>query len=224
MSKLTKTSEQQTKKSIAYEQIRSSIINQTLPPGTPLVERTICEALSTSRTPVREAIQQLAAEGLVDILPGNVALVSDITYDKIVEIYNIREVLEGLAARTSALLIGETQLQELGTVLECSEQTDSLQDPKTFHDCDLKFHNIIVSSCRSSMLMHHLKIIEGHVKRITWRGSSEYFSEATLEHWRIYEALCSHDPIRAEEAMRVHIRRSKQNHLADTYHVTEGLK
>ena len=86
-----------TKKELAY---RAS--------GTFLIERELCKALNVSRTPIREALQQLATEGLVEFIPGKGAFVAGITYEDIIEVYDVREILEGLFTKKSLMVVATT--------------------------------------------------------------------------------------------------------------------
>ncbi len=91
MSKLIKDCIRESKKDLAYEAIKEEIINHQLKPGTKLVERQLCDSLNISRTPIREALHQLAIDGLVSFQSGEGAVVSDITYEVISETYDVRK-------------------------------------------------------------------------------------------------------------------------------------
>ena len=91
--------EDKNKKELAYDYLKEMIVNGELKPGSLLVERQLCERLSTSRTPVREAIQKLSGEGLVETILSKGSFVKSITYEDISQIYDIREYLESLAVK-----------------------------------------------------------------------------------------------------------------------------
>ena len=86
----------------AYEQLRDEIVQWELPPGTHLNEVPLAERLSVSRTPLREAVQRLARDGLVTIIPGRGALVAQLALQDVVHLFQMREALEPYAARLCA--------------------------------------------------------------------------------------------------------------------------
>lgn len=218
MSQFSTANQNQSKKSYVYERIRDEIINNTLKAGEPLVERTICATMDISRTPVREALQRLATEGLVEFLPGNIAQVSHVTYEGIIDVYNIREVLEGLACRISANIISPEQLHALEQLLTQYESIEFEGSYLDYNSFDIKFHNIIIESCKSAMLINMINIIQNHVRRITnLQTHAKAYEMAIKAHRSILDALKNHDPEAAESLMREHIRFSKQQHISDMY-------
>ena len=90
---------EKSKKQVAYEFIKEHIVSGDFPAGSLLVERQLCAMINTSRTPVREAIQQLTAEGLVESISAKGNVVSSIRYEDIARTYDVREYLESLAVR-----------------------------------------------------------------------------------------------------------------------------
>ena len=86
----------------AYEQLRDEIVQWELPPGTHLNEVPLAERLSVSRTPLREAVQRLARDGLVTTIPGRGALVAQLALQDVVHLFQMREALEPYAARLCA--------------------------------------------------------------------------------------------------------------------------
>lgn len=98
---------------IVFERLRKAIIDGNLEPGDRLVETFIAENMGVSRTPVREAFRQLEIEGLAENIPRKGTIVKGISKEDIIEIYQIREVLEGLAFRLTCSRISEEQIVEL---------------------------------------------------------------------------------------------------------------
>ena len=102
-----------------YEEVRGAIIDLRLQPGTPLREAAIAEQLGVSKTPVREAIGRLEQEGLVETTSFKGAVVSCYSQDDLREIYELRELLEGAAARTAAEDASEERSEERRVGKEC---------------------------------------------------------------------------------------------------------
>lgn len=209
--KLTKS-----KKQIAYERIKEEITNNRFKPGTLLVERQLCEALNISRTPVREALKQLINEGLVDFINGKGAFVTNVTYEDIIEIYTIREVLEGLACRLAAQLISDERIGELENIYKnLIEAVDSKELDLVIKE-DLKFHNCIIESTGNHRLKNMIENMQDQIKRITYTISDDQHRKIlSLKHHKgIFEAIRLRDADKAEQIMKVHIRNSKEYHIS----------
>ena len=145
MSAPTTAHAEKSKKQIAYEMLKEKIITNQLAPGTMLVERQLCEMLNSSRTPIREAIQQLSADGLVTSIPTVGSYVSEIRYEYVIQLYDVREYLEGLAAKLSAINITDSQIQALNRCwLNMNDDIRTKEYDKLFQE-DSNFHQNIVN-------------------------------------------------------------------------------
>ena len=201
----------------AYSTLREQIIGNVLKPGMPLVERKLCQYLSSSRTPVREALHRLRNEGLVAFGPGQGAYVAPISYEHIQETYDIREVLEGLAARLCAQNLDEGRVRELEGILRGLEEAKERGDYDALLEMDIGFHQFIIRESRSQHLITLLMAIFNHSKRITnlTRNDQSRATETLAQHTLLFEAIRKGDQRGAEEAMRAHIRNSRDYHLAN---------
>ncbi len=208
---------EKTKKQIVLEQIRELIISGQLQPGTVLQDRKLSVMLDTSRTPVREAIQLLETEGLVETLMGKGTVVTKISYEDIARIYDVREYLEGLAARLSAQMITPQQLLLLKN--DFQQMDDCLNTATSRHNlfiADNDFHNLIMKSSRNDLLISiYQNNIYSQTRRITHLIDSQPdgIIQSHKLHHAILEAIEVHNPEKAEEFMRLHIRTSKIRHL-----------
>ena len=152
MSAPTTAHAEKSKKQIAYEMLKEKIITNQLAPGTMLVERQLCEMLNSSRTPIREAIQQLSADGLVTSIPTVGSYVSEIRYEYVIQLYDVREYLEGLAAKLCAINITDSQIQALNRCwLNMNDDIRTKEYDKLFQE-DSNFHQNIVNYSRNEIL------------------------------------------------------------------------
>ena len=152
MSAPTTAHAEKSKKQIAYEMLKEKIITNQLAPGTMLVERQLCEMLNSSRTPIREAIQQLSADGLVTSIPTVGSYVSEIRYEYVIQLYDVREYLEGLAAKLCAINITDSQIQALNRCwLNMNDDIRTKDYDKLFQE-DSNFHQNIVDYSRNEIL------------------------------------------------------------------------
>ncbi|MGX8710006.1 MAG: GntR family transcriptional regulator [bacterium] len=203
------------KKKQIYEYLKQEIIFNRLEPGTVLVERQICNALDVSRTPVREAIQQLVSESLATNLTNKGSVVSTITYENIACVYEVREYLEGLAARLSAQRISETGIKELHDYLLVMERNLKVNNHNDLFAADYNFHECIIKSANNDILLATWKNLQSQVLRITRlidKNAAGIMNSHKL-HTQIFESIEKHDCNAAESFMREHIRNSKINQL-----------
>ncbi|MGX8702729.1 GntR family transcriptional regulator [Caproiciproducens sp.] len=207
---------EKSKSQAVYKILKEQIITNQLKAGTLLVERQLCMALNTSRSPIREAIQRLIMEGLVISLGTSGNMVSEIRYEDIARIYDIREYLEGLAARLCAQSLRSDQIQELWEIYHTMENHLKLQQYDQYFDTDNQMHNYIVEHSGNDLLIRiHRTNLDGQIRRITRlieRNRNE-IRKAQEYHLKLITALENHDGERAEKLLRTHIRNSKINHL-----------
>lgn len=197
-----------------FETIEQKILDGTFEKGEVLTELGLCEKLSASRTPVREALARLKHEGLLEeSVKGNV--VAGISEEDLSDIYDIRLRIEGLAAAMCAEHITAEQLMELEEVLTLQEFYTNKGAAENIKRLDSEFHVLIYSYCGSRTLSQLLGELHRKVQRYR-RISVENKTRAEAavkEHREIYDALASHDSARAEQLTAKHIKNAKENIL-----------
>ena len=196
------------------DQIREAVLGGAIGAGERLNEVRLSKTLAVSRTPVRAALQALAGEGLLDYAPNRGFTVREFPLSAIVDAYDIRAALEGLAARFAA----ERGLSaEEGAVIQRSLSAgDSLLERGSFEPGDLTlyrningdFHDTLLAAARNRMLAEMIRICH-HVPVSSSRNivAFEYRDVRRRhdDHHRIFEAITSHEPWRAEMLMREHV-------------------
>ncbi len=203
------------KKIMAYEIIKEDIVCNKIKPGTLLVERQICEALNTSRTPVREAIQKLVNENLVEFVPGMGAFVSNITYNDIIEIYDIRAMLEGLAAERCTMHIRPAEREQMDENIFLLQEAVKKNDYDAFIEQDIKFHQTIVNCARNERLRRLAGNYMDQARRITYliRDDAERIQLSLEHHTLIHNAIKANEPQKAFESMKIHLLNSRDYHI-----------
>lgn len=199
--------------SYVFNYIRDAILNGRYKPGDALVETKLAEELGVSRTPIREAIRQLELEGLVISIPNKGVVVSGVSQKDIDDIYTIRSMLEGLAARWAAQRIDEQALKELEEIVELMDYYTRKNDFDQLTQLDTRFHGVIYDACDSKVLKHMLDNLLRYVERAR-RGSLKVPMRARLsfhEHRSIFEAIMKRDAAEAERLMAEHISRAILN-------------
>ncbi len=194
-----------------FEALESEILKGELERGETLSENKISARLGVSRTPVREALQRLEQEGLVKTEPGKGAVVLGISQGDLLDIYEIRIRIEGLAARYAARSITDEQIKEMRDLVELQEFYAAKNDSQNLRDLDSKFHSMIYKFCTSRILTDTLASLHHRIERFR-RISVEMGGRGNLsveEHRDIAEALAAHDEDKAERLLIEHIKNAR---------------
>ena len=194
-----------------YKALREAIVSGKLKAGERIVEDRVCAELGVSRSPLREALRRLEGEGLISILPRRGAVVTEVTARDGIDLFAVREVLEGLAARQAARHISAEELAELENV--CQEMADRIQAKDTTHivSLNMQFHELITKASRNRWVRDFLTSIRAQTRRI-YRSSIESPGRAPdslAEHLLILEALKSGDVEAAERLAREHVQKAR---------------
>lgn len=193
----------------AYVTLRDAILSHELRPGARLSVPVVAEQLGISRSPAREAIARIAHEGLALVTPHRGAVVADVAPADLAEIYQLREVLEGLACRLAAELATDGDLATLRALLEEHAEAVTDNDPERHYDLDAGFHAAIRDIAASSRLSSSLEMLQGQIRLAMHRThrSRGGMAQALAEHRLILGAIESGNPQVAETVGRAHIAR-----------------
>jgi DNA-binding GntR family transcriptional regulator len=201
------------KKVMVYENLKKKIISHAVSPGEPLVESVLSADLKTSKTPIREALQQLEKEGFIENIPGKGAFVSRISVEEVLEVFEIREILECAVIRRVAAKpdLNVTEAEAVRRRYESLEANGSKNPSYSFKPGD-QIHTFIFESFGNRRLLEYYRRLQDHIERMRLHFFSQFRPErseqSSLEHLEIINALIARDPGRAEEAMRTHLRNS----------------
>lgn len=195
-------------KDTVYEAIKMSSLRHEYPPGAKIPEAAIAESLGVSRTPVREALNCLERESIIDVVPRHGAYIRTFTEEEILEILLIQEVLESLVARLAATRIPDEAIaameRDLKDMAANAQRTKKLDG---FMSYDIDFHGKIASICGSPKLGSLFANIKAQMTMC--RFATMYlpgrFRKSVKEHLAIIHALKSRNPEKAEKAARAHI-------------------
>ena len=200
-----------------YNRIRDAIISGELESGTPLRVPALAEILGVSRSPVREAIIRLTSERLAHSEPRLGAVVAKVKRQDLAGLYEIREVLEGLAARLAAQADEPEPIEKLQELLRKHDHAVSHGDIDEHIELDLSFHRLVRQMAGNLELELLLNHIESQVRlaMLTITVSSGPHI-AVDEHKSIYKAIQRHDPNGAEKAARAHIARLHDTLMNET--------
>ena len=196
----------------AYAEIRRRILNGELSAEVPLSEYQLAEELGLSRTPVREAIKRLEREGLVQSIPNRGTFVAELTARDISEIYQVREQLEGFAARIAAETMSDESIKKLEEEILILNTLASEGQLIEVVDSDIRLHKHIIASTQNSRLIELLGTLDDQMHRVRalFPQSSQWLEATLAEHANIVKAIKARDGDAAEKAMKTHLRSARE--------------
>lgn len=196
----------------AYQRLKQMILAGGLGPGEALVERMLATRLLVSRTPVRAAIMRLEKEGLVRVVEGKGAFVAACSVEDMIEIYQMREGLEPIAARLSCAHIDAKELAFFEDALtRCRAKLPEVEDdPDAWRALGRDFHNLFIRASKNRRIIAALDAVHDQIELFRGLGRRVDAPRLTVsavdEHLRIVDALKARDAARAEKAVRIHIQ------------------
>ncbi len=200
-----------------YEQVRDEIVSLAILPGTHLREAELAERFAVSKTPVRDALSRLAQDGLVALVAYRGALVTKYTNSDLMDIYDLRGLIQGACARHAALNISADDLATLGVVIRESrlalEESQLGQLPDLFNE----FDEIIFRQTTNTRIRDLIMNLEAHLRRIgnlTVKIPGR-LGKSVEQHEVIYTAIVDRNPAAAENLMRKHAASVLADQLAD---------
>jgi len=196
-----------------YQKLLAAIENGELRPGDRLLETDLAQRFGVSRTPIREAIRRLETDGLVAHKPRVGAMIRVLAQQEIVELYEMRIVLEATAAQMAAKHASKAEIHTLKTLNAHMMQVAT--DPYKVAMLNRKFHGCIISAARNRFLaqshnsLSHALVLLGK----TTLESSERVKDVVSQHDAIVKALISGQPETAAKLMRTHMEASLEHRL-----------
>ncbi|MCB8888583.1 GntR family transcriptional regulator [Vreelandella malpeensis] len=204
-----------------FHQLQSAIVRGELAPGSKITEPGLSKTYGISRGPLREAMRRLEAHRLIERVPHVGARVVKLSMKELLELFDVREALESMAARLAAEHMGPKEVQGLRDVLAVHEGQSDLQRGEAYYqrEGDLDFHYLIVQGSHNKMLMNLLCDDLYYLVRLyrtQFSASGARPQRAFVEHHRIVDAIEAGDAELAELLMRRHVSASREN-VANRY-------
>lgn len=208
MSQLKAIAPTQPIRETVYQQLKLAVLTGAFEAGERLLERDIAEKLQVSRTPVREALKRLEAEGLLEALPKQGLAVKEYSDDDIREIYMIREALECLAAEFAAINATDADIARLEELVGEMDRLDNYADADKLREIHSCFSETYNRASHMPTLIHLIESLKDQVTRFRSVSLSTPARriETKKEHKELLEALRRRDPERASALTHVHIR------------------
>jgi GntR family transcriptional regulator, rspAB operon transcriptional repressor len=191
----------------AYSAIKEAILSLRFEPGMPLVESDLAQQLGISKTPVRDALYVLEREGFVTRIPFKGTYVTEVTTTDIREIFQLRAILEGFAARLAAPLLTAGELEEMECRLQAAEAALAEGNQALCSSIGQGIHEALLDKAGNQRLTSITHNLDDHVQRLRVLSDriTGRLNKSVQEHRRVQDALYRRDPDAAEQAMRDHL-------------------
>jgi len=198
-----------------YRVLKESIVKGFLEPGTKLLENKIAEEMHVSRTPVREAMQKLVAEGFVKTTPNQTMVVTEVSPDDVKEVLQIRGVLEGLAAHITAKKINGQEIDELEKIIAQMSLYITKKDLLSYCKVDDEFHDLILNICGNKWIIQIRDNLGSFIYRFRIKSLSVpgRLKHSLEEHQAIMESLQKHNSTEADRLSQIHMENTVINIL-----------
>ena len=186
------------------------IIRCELKPGDRISEVDFVQAFGVSRTPLREALKLLAAEGLVEIRPHKGAVIADISLDEITEIFALMTCFELMASPLTCERLSNIDLQMLGSIVKGMDECQENGDIEGYFELNREFHNRIIALSGNRVLTQVYSEMFGKLERARYQVNydSRRWKESSVEHHWIMEALRARDGEQLGKRLKVHNERT----------------
>jgi DNA-binding GntR family transcriptional regulator len=197
---------------VVFDTIRQGIITGRFAPGQRLVIRDLEEEIGFSRSTFREAFRRLAAERLVSLIPNRGVAVQRLSPREMADLFEIRELLEGHAARRAAERIGDGDHRRRFSAMWDKVRRGDPSARAAFVEDNQSFHGTIVELAGNSRLPEMLNQLQIPILMFQWRTimTRQETEQSQAEHETIAKAILDSRPDQAEAAMRKHVRRAKR--------------
>jgi DNA-binding GntR family transcriptional regulator len=198
-----------------YEELKNAIVDLRLAPGEPLREATLAERLGVSKTPIREALTRLEQEGLVETTSFKGAVVTGYSRQDLLDIYELRELLENAAVRAAAQSMSDEGRARLDRISRESRRLLGGKDQSELAALLTEFDAVLFDQVRNHRIQVLIENLRDHLTRIGQLTAEipGRIDASVDEHEKIVEAIAARDPELAEQYMREHIRSVRDDQL-----------
>lgn len=189
------------------DRLRSMIMEGELKPGEKIPERTLTERFGVSRTPVREAVKVLAAEGLVVLVQNRGAVVSRLTVAEMEEVFPVLAALEGAAGELACRQASDAEIAGIRRLNDAMHEAFDKGDRPTYFDINQQIHAAILAAARNATLANQHQLVARRAARARYQANltPDRWHQAVTEHDAILEALEARDGRRLGLLMKEHM-------------------
>ena len=197
------------------ERVRPLIVESKLAPGSKVPEKALCEQFNVSRTPMREALKVLAAEGLVRLEPNRGAWVTSITEDEVNEVFPVLTVLESLSGELACANITDAEIRRVRKLHDRMMKSYADRDLAAYFRFNQQIHQAILLATRNDTLTKSSEALSARMQRARYAAnmSEDRWAEAVDEHRQIVSHLEARDAKRLSAVLADHMRNKQASVL-----------
>lgn len=206
--------------------LRQMLVESRIPPGAKLNERELCEQLHVSRTPLREAIKMLAAEGLVELLPNRGAIAVELTEADVLNTFEVMAGLEAQSGELAAQRITPAELAEIQAMHFEMLAAYTRRDLSTYYGLNARIHRAINAAARNPVLSAIYDQVNARLQALRFRSNQdgEKWKRAVDEHSRMVEALAGRDAAAMRKVLLAHLAHKRDVVLEQMREATQAGK
>ena len=193
------------------QRLRQMLVEGRIAPGGKLNERELSELLNVSRTPLREAIKMLAAEGLVELLPNRGAIAVSLTEADVLNTFEVMAGLEGMAGELAAQRITPPELAEIQAMQYEMMAAYTRRDLSGYYAVNARIHGAISTAAQNPVLATVYQQVNARLQALRFRSNQdgEKWKRAVKEHEKMIEALVAHDGAAMRAILEQHLRNKR---------------
>ncbi|MBK6006331.1 GntR family transcriptional regulator [Ramlibacter ginsenosidimutans] len=193
------------------QRLRQMLVEGRIAPGAKLNERELSELLHVSRTPLREAIKMLAAEGLVELLPHRGAIAVSLGEADILNTFEVMAGLEGMTGELAAQRITPAELAEIQAMQFEMMATYTRRDLSGYYQLNARIHAAISAAAKNPVLSQVYQQVNARLQALRFRSNQdgEKWKRAVKEHEKMIEALAAHDGAAMRDVLQAHLRNKR---------------
>jgi DNA-binding GntR family transcriptional regulator len=197
------------------QRLRQMLVENRIPPGAKLNERELCEALNVSRTPLREAIKMLAAEGLVELVPNRGAIAVALTEADVVNTFEVMAGLESQSGELAARRVTDEELAEIRALHFEMMAAYTRRDLSAYYSLNARIHRAINAAAKNPVLTATYNQVNARLQALRFRSNQDgaKWKRAVGEHEKMIEALSARDPAAMREVLLTHLNNKRDTVL-----------
>lgn len=194
-----------------FQRLRLLLVEGQITPGSKLNERELAESLNVSRTPIREAIRRLAADGLVELIANRGAIAVQLTLEDIVHTFDVIADLEGFSGELAAKHISNETLSELEALQYEMMASYARRDLSTYYKLNLRIHHLINQAASNPVLSKLFSQVNARIEALRFRSNQDglKWEKAVEEHQEMLDALKARNPARMRKIMITHVQNKR---------------
>lgn len=190
-----------------FQTLKALLVEGKIVPGSKLNERELAERLNVSRTPIREAIRRLAADGLVELIANRGAIAVQLSIDDVIHTFDVIAELEGYSGELAAKNINDSTLSELEALQYEMMASYARRDLSSYYKLNLRIHRLINQAANNPVLATLFSQVNSRIEALRFRSNQDgvKWEKAVEEHQEMLDALKARDSARMRKVMITHV-------------------